>query len=310
MKGLLIKESEYVRQHYAFSQWLQLLGYSPFSVYNVPNLCKEMLHWMEENGISSSGDIEMKDVDGYFSYLRKREKTRGGGKLSHNFLNKHLQAIKLFSRYLRESGQGGFAVEMDYFKAEKKETEILSVEEIRRLYASTTDDVLGLRDRVLLSVFYACGLRRNEGVQLDISDVLTERNLLYVRKGKNYSERYVPVHYEVMKDFNDYMQSSRPSLLIKKNEEPALIVSKWGLRANGQSLLLRFKKLQMESGDAVLMQKKVGLHSLRHSIATHLLMKGMKLERISKFLGHKSIESTQIYTHIAEEMKRNTGYGF
>jgi len=67
----------------------------------------------------------------------------------------------------------------------------------------------------------------------------------------------------------------------------------------GQSLLIRLKNLQYQTGDLNLIEKETGLHTLRHSIATHLLSAGMKLENISRFLGHSSLESTQIYTHLA-----------
>jgi len=85
----------------------------------------------------------------------------------------------------------------------------------------------------------------------------------------------------------------------KKSE--ALFISQRGSRIAGQSMLLRLKALQNRTGNPNLIEKEIGLHTLRHSIATHLLSSGMKLELISKFLGHSSLESTQIYTHILEE---------
>ena len=78
-------------------------------------------------------------------------------------------------------------------------------------------------------------------------------------------------------------------------------VSQRGLRMNGQSMLLRLKILIQRVDNTELQSKEVGLHTLRHSIATHLLQNGMKLEAIAKFLGHSSLESTQIYTHLVEQ---------
>jgi integrase/recombinase XerD len=78
-------------------------------------------------------------------------------------------------------------------------------------------------------------------------------------------------------------------------------VSQRGLRMNGQSMLLRLKILIQRVDNTELQSKEVGLHTLRHSIATHLLQNGMKLEAIAKFLGHSSLESTQIYTHLIEQ---------
>jgi integrase/recombinase XerD len=160
----------------------------------------------------------------------------------------------------------------------------------------------GLRDRMMLGIYYGCGLRCNEGLQLDVNDILIERGLLYVRKGKNFTERYVPMNTEIIKDVSIYLNEVRPQLVRKEKQGSHLFISQRGDRINAQSLSLRLHKLQQDSNDTVLQQKEIGLHTLRHSIATHLLMQGMKLERIAQFLGHKSIESTQIYTHLAHEL--------
>ena len=80
-----------------------------------------------------------------------------------------------------------------------------------------------------------------------------------------------------------------------------MFLSQRGFRINGQSLLIRLKRLQTLSGNLELQSKEIGLHTLRHSIATHLLSAGMKMESISRFLGHSSLESTQIYTHVIAE---------
>jgi integrase/recombinase XerD len=136
-----------------------------------------------------------------------------------------------------------------------------------------------------------------------MDDILFDRQLVYVRAGKNYTERYVPANPKVLKDIQTYVQQARPTLLVKDQKETALFISQRGERPDGQSLGLRLKGLQEKTENDVLQNKKIGLHTLRHSIATHLLMGGMKLERVAQFLGHKSIESTQIYTHLAHELQ-------
>jgi len=171
------------------------------------------------------------------------------------------------------------------------------------LYHAAENTPYGIRDKAMLGIYYGCGLRRNEGLQLDLNDILFERALVYVRAGKNYTERYVPIQEQVLQDLSQYLQQARPGLLVKTTTQPALFVSQRGDRPDAQSLYLRLKKLQQDAGEASLQNKTIGLHTLRHSIATHLLMQGMKLERIAQFLGHKSIESTQIYTHLAHELQ-------
>lgn len=219
------------------------------------------------------------------------------------FLNKHLQTIRLFSDYMRDAHQFNFTTDMLGFKHETPQATVLRQSEIELLYKSVPNDIYGQRDIIMLDVFYGCGLRQREGVSLDVEDILFDRGLVYVRAGKNYTERYVPVGSQILRNMRNYLNDTRISLLTENKREPSLLISQRGERPHGQSMLLRLKALQERTGDDVLMNKKVGLHTLRHSIATHLLIGGMKLESIGKFLGHKSIESTQIYTHLAHELQ-------
>ncbi|MEQ9006631.1 MAG: tyrosine-type recombinase/integrase, partial [Ekhidna sp.] len=141
-------------------------------------------------------------------------------------------------------------------------------------------------------------LRRSEGVALDVVDVNFDRSVLHVRKGKNYKERFVPVSKTNLKYLSDYIYDHRPELLKGSKSDALFIGSNTIKRMQGQSLFVRLKRLQYYTGNVDLIEKEIGLHTLRHSIATHLLKAGMKLESISRFLGHGSLESTQIYTHI------------
>jgi integrase/recombinase XerD len=149
----------------------------------------------------------------------------------------------------------------------------------------------------MLVVFYGCGLRRNEGVHLNLSDINFDKYILHVRKGKNYKERLVPISKASLKYLQEYIYDHRSQL--SKGSLDALFLSYRGFRMQGQSLLIRLKQLQHATGDLTLLEKEIGLHTLRHSIATHFLQAGMKLESISRFLGHGSLESTQVYTHLA-----------
>ena len=155
-----------------------------------------------------------------------------------------------------------------------------------------------LRDKAMLTVFYSCGLRRNEVYHLDISDIIFEKAILHVRKGKNYKQRVVPITKQSLLHLQNYLYDARPYFSNEKNE--AFFVTQSGKRLGGTMMLVRLKQLIGFTANAELMQKDIHLHTLRHSIATHLLQNGMKLERIKEFLGHSSLESTQIYTHFLE----------
>jgi len=288
---------------HSFRECLQVLGYAETSVDSIPSQLREFFHYLESVEINRIEDITVDSVTGFFDKLKVRAKVRTGLPLSNGYLNKHLQTLRLFTKYLRETEQNPFAIEVATFKEQRNIKDILTQNEVQLLYQSAENTMYGVRDKAMLSIYYGCGLRCNEGVQLDTSDILFERQMVYVRKGKNYTERYVPTSPKILQDVSEYIHNARTSFMIEGREAQALFISQRGLRINGQSLALRLKALVEKTDDEKLKSKDIGMHSLRHSIATHLLIGGMKLERIAKFLGHKTIESTQIYTHLAHELQ-------
>jgi integrase/recombinase XerD len=292
MKNLLLKNYAYKELKLDFKEWLSLLGYADHTIYNMPLYVHEFFHWLEQQAVTEIEEITSNHVQDFILQMRKRPHIVHGGKLSTGHINKYHQALVLLSQFVRQTDRGNFTVEIERMPETRHIPDILSRAEIKELYESCDTSMYGLRDKVMLGIFYGCGLRRNEGVQLDVSDIDFKSQLVYVRKGKNYKERYVPVNEVTLKHIMDYLTHGRPFLM--KGKTPALFISQQGKRMNGQSLLLRLRALAKLSK----IDKEVGLHTLRHSIATHLLQGGMKLIHISRFLGHRSLESTQIYTHI------------
>ncbi|NLV38939.1 MAG: tyrosine-type recombinase/integrase, partial [Bacteroidales bacterium] len=206
--------------------------------------------------------------------------------------------IKRFSRYLQETGKPFFEIPIKTRQDKETNKTILTQNEIKALYKAYDNDILGIRDRAILSVYYGCGLRRSEGINLDVNDILLKEKRVYVRKGKNYKERYVPMTEAVKDDLENYIYVAREKIRSFKNTKPeALFLSMQVKRLCGNALIRRIHKLAESAG----IQKEIGLHTLRHSIATHLLQSGMTLEEVKQFLGHSSLESTQIYTHLANE---------
>lgn len=122
----------------------------------------------------------------------------------------------------------------------------------------------------MLAIFYDCGLRSNEGVCLDVGDINFDRSILHVRKGKNYKERFVPVSKTNLKYLTEYIYDHRPELLKGSRNEAIFISYQHNRRMQGQSLTIRLKILQHQTGDLDIQEKEIGLHTLRHSIATHL----------------------------------------
>lgn len=287
-------EHKLLRQ--GFSEWLAVLGYAPTSVAALPKHLAEFLHYQERHGKSSIVQLMAGDATAFIGHQQTCIGIRTGRAFSAGHINKYIQALQLFSRYIRQSGRSSVGFRLEQLEADSPAPTWLTQTEIRRLYRTTTANVLGLRDRAMLSVFYGCGLRLQEGASLELSDVLHDRKLLYVRRGKGYKERYVPIAVKPYQDIRDYIEQGRPELLQAPCAALFLDANK-GRPIHKQSLYLRIKALVRTAG----ITKDVGTHTLRHSIATHLLQSGMLLERIQEFLGHAVLDSTQRYTHLINE---------
>lgn len=297
MKKLCVTTVEYLRLEAAFRAWLEALGYAPSTVYNVPNAVREFFHWLEEQGLLGLQAVESLDVVAYLGMLSERPNQRRGGGLSQNSLRSHHKALRLLSRYLLETGQGGLAVpSLQEAKHASRVLRVLSRGEVAALYAVCTDDALGMRDRCMLSLYYGCGLRRSEAVGLQVEEVLFERSCLYVRQTKTRHERYVPLVGWVHDDLRSYLEHVRPRWA-RAGEQALLVSRQYGRRIGGQALALRLERLCARAR-----LDTVHLHSLRHAVATHLLEGGLPLDRVGQFLGHRSLESTQLYTHVADRL--------
>src|SRR5258708_7304742 len=322
MKRLSLQNASFRYVEKSFKEWLDLLGYARQSVYMMPLNVREMLHHFEQQGVTNLKEIDSKQIKIYFEqHLKQRTNTRHkSGTLDKGTLNKHIQSIHKFLDYLRQVGR--LTLPQPNLKREEPGRRIvyLTEEETQQLFKATylsahdlreaakaahtkcsmTDaqvEAIHSRDRAMLAIFYGCGLRRNEGVHLDVGDINFDRALLHVRKGKNYKERIVPISKTALKHLQEYVYDHRGELLRGKKTE-ALFISLRAQRINGQTLQLRLNLLQERSNNPELIEKEIGLHTLRHSIATHLLSAGMSL-----FLGHTSLESTQIYTHLIGQPK-------
>lgn len=281
-----------------FERWLRAIGYAESTVYGSVRYLRDFLEWIEPTPVKEINQITPEVIRTYHRYLQQRANRRQAGSLSENYIVSNINALKRFSRYLQETGRATLEVNLQLNVIAMETKTILSMKEIRSLYRACSNDILGIRDRAILGIYYGCGLRRSEGLALNTSDLQLKEKRLYVRKGKNYKERYVPMTERVKEDLENYLYVAREKILSFKNiREDALLLSMQVKPLCGNALIKRIHKLAEVAG----IEKETGLHTLRHSIATHLLQSGMTLEEVSQFLGHASLESTQIYTHVASE---------
>ncbi len=176
----------------------------------------------------------------------------------------------------------------------------LSVEEIDSLLfsASQGDKSDNLRDRAMFELIYACGLRVTELVSLDLEDLDLEQGSVRCL-GKGGKERLIPVHSSAISVLRRYISESRPGL-VKKEAERSLFLNRRGQRLSRQGFWLILKAHAKRAGIA----RKITPHTLRHSFATHLLQGGAPLRHVQELLGHSSITTTQVYTHLTSEHVR------
>jgi len=282
----------------SFGKWLRTLGYAENTVYLSAHYVTDFFFYLKSLGITSLEGVQPETLTGYHRHLQTRPQKKRTGGLSQNYIVSNINALRRFSKYLQETGKPFFEVSIKPKPDRDTRKPVLTREEINALYKACDNSVLGLRDRAILSIYYGCGLRRSEGASLDVKDVMLKEKLLFVRAGKGYKERYVPMTEAVKDDLESYIYQSRERIQrFKDTKNEAFFLSIQVNRMCGNALMDRVHKL----AESANLQKAIGLHTLRHSIATHLLQAGMTLEEVSQFLGHSSLESTQIYTHLANE---------
>lgn len=313
MKQLPIESENFQYIEHSFRQWLDILGYSETTVYNLPNMLREFFNWLESQRITTIKEIKIEHIKKYYAHTKQRANTRFDGGLSNASINNQRRTLHLFMDYLRQTGRYELPyIKIPSLKDRKEKLNTLTPDEVKELFTATHvpdgsywDTEISSRDRALLALVYGCGLRRKETMHLDIDDISLDKAIVHVRKGKGNKERLVPISKTNIRYLEDYKYNARP-LLLKEVKTEAFFISLRRQRMDHQTMNLRLRILVAKTKNPTIIEKYPSLHTLRHSIATHLLSNGMKLEAIAKFLGHSSLESTQIYTHLTEEGNYNT----
>ena len=295
-----IQTPEFLDLHSQFTQWHTMTGYNDN---NPKRYLAEFLCYLEHlpadghgNQITNLQQLQPTHIAGYIEHLLQRPNHNKPGALSAVTINKHITTLRMFSRFLNIRGYQTITINPSRFK-QSSTRKWLSPEEIQALYKVALQSPLSERDIVMFDIFYGCGLRASEGIALDLQDVFFDKSLIHVRKGKNYTWRYVPITKQIKNNILQYMNGLRKELVKGNHKQQSLLVSGKGGRLAKPSIWWRIEYLRKAAG----IGHTVGIHALRHSIATHLLQNGMKLEEVKNFLGHKSLESTQIYTHLMNE---------
>lgn len=290
-----------------YAAWLDTLGFSKGVIYDYTHRVRDFLNWLETQSVNQINALNQKHISQYFNYLEMRPNKRHKGHLlSVSHLNHNFIAVDKLLEFLHSQGMRNTPTPTNYrMRVDNDERirkiETLSQTEIKTLYNTIENTYPKLTFahrqqkhyelKLIFALYYGCGLRLTEGANVRFQDIDFDRKTVFVEKGKNYKDRIIPMSEGVFKSLEDYVFNFRHRLKLPHNR---LFIS------SKNELNKSLKNVQSVCENEAIQQKRLSMHVLRHSIATHLLQNGMSIENISQFLGHSSLESTQIYTHLVE----------
>ena len=243
--------------------------------------------WLGERGIAQ---LTIRDLSDFVAFLADE-------KLAPASIARHIVALRMFLRYMQLEGllKDNLAELLGSQKLWERVPDVLSPSAVERfLQGPTAGDPYRYRDRALLELLYATGCRASEVCDLRLRDVHLE-DAYCVCQGKGNKQRIVPLGQPAVAAVKAYLQKERECLM-ELNGEPTdwLILSRSGKRIRREALWEIVKKYALRTGVSV----SISPHTLRHSFATHVLAGGADLRQVQEMLGHASIATTQIYTHV------------
>ncbi|HHV29151.1 site-specific tyrosine recombinase XerD [Acetivibrio mesophilus] len=250
---------------------------------------EQYITYLKDMKIQIIANTNKTTVIAYLLHLQK--KGRATSTISRN-----LASIRSFYQYLTKKGiiSQDPTENLESPKVEKKLPQILSTKEVELLLDQPKcDDLKGYRDKAMLELLYATGIRVSELISLDLSDVNLE--MQFIRCNKGSRERIIPIGSLSVSALSEYLSKSR-NLLIQRADETALFVNVNGKRLTRQG----FWKIIKQYKNQAKISKDITPHTLRHSFAAHLLENGADLRSIQEMLGHSDISSTQVYAQLAK----------
>jgi integrase/recombinase XerC len=254
----------------------------------------QLATFAESRGIAQPGQITLNDLRAFLASLQSDNYAR-------TTLARKQAALRAFFRWARRTNlvtadptRGLFAP-----RQQRRLPKFLRTEEIEALMCAPDDSPAGLRDRALLELLYASGIRAGELVRLNVSDLDLEAGEIRVREGKGGKDRIALLGGAAAEALNRYLSEGRAELAQRTTEGPweTLLLNKFGNPLSDRGVRRVFDKYVASVGSRL----KITPHVLRHSFATHLLENGADLRSVQELLGHANLATTQIYTHVTTE---------
>ncbi|MGG2200592.1 MULTISPECIES: site-specific tyrosine recombinase XerD [Paenibacillus] len=263
-------------------------GLAPNTLDSYERDIMQYLDYLEESGVGSLAETGKTNLSGYM--LRLKQKGRAAATQTRSIIS-----IRAFYQFLVRERRIDHdpSLHLETPKLEKRVPKVLTVQEIGRLLdAPQTGSPSGMRDKAMLEVLYATGIRVSELISLDVASV--NPGLGFIRCVGTSKERIVPLGRIASDYVQAYIDSMRPKLLKPSKVEEALFISHLGSRMTRQGFWKIMKRYAQEAG----IEQEITPHTLRHSFATHLLENGADLRSVQEMLGHADISSTQIYAQV------------
>ncbi len=255
---------------------------------------KGFSRFMEKSGISDAAKVNRTNVMAYVYELQKQNKA--GATVSRN-----IASIRSFFQYLLRNGyvRENPAVDLETPKVEKKPPEILSLEKVELLLEQPVgDEEKVIRDKAMLELMYATGIRVTELISLKVNDV--NLSLEYIRCGGERKSRIIPIGAQAKLSLRRYMEKARGAMVLREDEE-TLFVNCSGKPMTRQGFWKIIKAYAKKAG----IEEDITPHMLRHSFAAHLIENGADLRSVQEMLGHSDISTTQIYTKVTNQKLKN-----
>lgn len=306
-RHIVVVQSSYLDLADRFYQHLLRLGYHPKSSRSKYNYICEFLHHLEQGGALDITKVSPKQINDYYQYLSSRPSLKDGSTLSQKTTHSHLRNVRdLFTMLLNE---GKIMVNpcstLNFpYPTRTSERTVLTQIQISQLYEATET----AQERAILSLAYGCGLRVGELEKCDIKDIRLKDKILIVPDGKGRKRRVVPLSKGVAKDLGDYFYYERDPLTTGRDYKLDAQYNRYAFMLNSRGGRMKkwtynkyLKAIIKRTENQAIIKKQISIHSLRHSIATHLIEQGIPVEQVRMFLGHSQLETTQVYTHIRQE---------
>jgi integrase/recombinase XerD len=258
--------------------------------------------YLAGQGVMRARDVTEETVSEFIAALREQEYAPGR-RYSAATVARVLAAVRGFHRYLVREGivESDPAEPVGAMRIPRALPKALSIEEVDALLAAVPKDGIGaMRDRAMLEVLYASGLRISELTALDVDDIDLDRASLRCI-GKGSKERVVPIGRTALDALGAYLRQARPELAKRaKVREPALFVNQRGTRLTRQGCWKLLKRYAVRAS----LTRRISPHTLRHSFATHLIDGGAEVRVVQELLGHASVSTTQVYTLTSQQRLR------